>query len=52
MVNILNDTFKQPNIEINNIDFLKVDIEKLVREKIKEVGFDNEETDIDYTKNM
>ena len=26
----------------------QVDIEKLVREKIKEIGFDNEETDIDY----
>lgn len=26
----------------------EVDIEKLVREKIKEIGFDNEETDIDY----
>ena len=36
MVNILNDTFKQPNIEINNIDFLKVDIEKLVNDSINE----------------
>ena len=26
----------------------EVDIEKLVREKIKEIGFDNEETDMDY----
>ena len=26
----------------------EVDIEKLVRETIKEIGFDNEETDIDY----
>ncbi len=26
----------------------EVDIEKLVREKIKEIGFDNEKTDIDY----
>jgi len=26
----------------------KVDVEKLVREKIKEIGFDNEETDLDY----
>lgn len=26
----------------------KVDIEKLAREKIKEIGFDNKETDIDY----
>ena len=34
MVNILNDTFKQPNIEINNIDFLKVDIEKLINDSV------------------
>ena len=26
----------------------EVDIEKLAREKIKEIGFDNEETDLDY----
>lgn len=26
----------------------KINIEKIVREKIKEVGFDNEKTDIDY----
>lgn len=26
----------------------EVNIEKLVRERIKEVGFDNEQTDIDY----
>ena len=30
MVTILNDTFNCSNIEINNIDFLKVDIEKLI----------------------
>ena len=26
----------------------QVDVEKLVRERIKEIGFDNEETDLDY----
>ena len=36
MVTILKDTFQENNLEINNIDFLKVDIENLIKQTKKE----------------